>query len=700
MAQSSKYAKLDQDVLLEFIYHDQTVSTLANYQIEIDDNGSHVLALNTTTSTSDSRHLIHELGSNVVNFDVTSAGLFILIENFASRPLTLQNGKTYKFNLSALVDPTQFSITGGGASFLTGSVLTYTPTVNGIYEYSYTGLNSGKITVQNTANPLYATADEETGNDIKTGAGQIDRFHAVLVDDINGSKYALLDSTSNFIDNNPDWEGSTSSTIDQASAIDIPSNTVTYDTVRLHLKAGFSFAARGYQGFLFQIAVPRLSGVRSYFTSIVYLNSSSFSIQNPKPFIIGETMYSKFIEVKVPALVNMNPDFINWFFGTGSDSVDPTANYEITYKLIDTIEASTGFEFINTGEEVTLTVSREDEFFDIAAVIEDATDGDYFNLFGTKDGSIVGFDTYINNRIQTQGDDITVFHDISVYEQISTFFDKTYEMSIVQTENFDQPIPFRPIVENAANAAAYNIDYVLRIYNEKDNSQIVKRASFTSYEVGLYGKRLRRINLPSSNQVMKVYNTLPNVLQVREIAQNLNSLPQNEVRFVPTFIERMNIVTGSTNVTVSENEIVDASQITYFADGQSTLSLSPYDNFVKFKIAKRDGANLIAISLESVDKVLLNLGSNIVVENSVNYTDVDLSEGEIMFSISSQIAQQAKAVQQQAQANGTQATYTIAIQNGSTKTMVHHGTFNVIGNSPISSIASTPPPETRFTLWS
>ena len=69
MAQASKYARLDQDVLLEFIYHDQNVATLSNYQIEIDDNGSHLLALDTTASSSDSRHLIHELGALVVNFD-------------------------------------------------------------------------------------------------------------------------------------------------------------------------------------------------------------------------------------------------------------------------------------------------------------------------------------------------------------------------------------------------------------------------------------------------------------------------------------------------------------------------------------------------------------------------------------------------------------------------------------------------------
>lgn len=673
MAQASKYARLDQDVLLEFIYHDQNVATLSNYQIEIDDNGSHLLALDTTASSSDSRHLIHELGALVVNFDVTASSTAILIENFASRALTLANGKTYKFDVSALANPADFQILDANqvqVGSLASNIYTFIPTTNGAFTYVYPNLNGGNITVQNTANPLYATADEETGNDIRTGAGQPGRYQAVLLDAEQGSQYALLDSTNNFIDNNPDWTGSTSTTIDQADATDIPANTVTYDTIRLHLRAGYSFAARGYEGFLFQVAANRLSGVKNFFSSIVYLNSSNFEIQNPKPFILGETMYSKFIEVKVPSLANMDPDFISWFFGAGQDALDSNSNYEFTYKAIESLDNSTGYDIINTTEEVSFTLPKEDQNADLAAVCEEAADGDYFLLYGTKDGSISEFDRYIQDRLTTSGDDITVFHDIAVYEQITTYFDKTYEMSITQVENFDEPIPFRPVITNSSNATAYNIDYTLRIYNESNNTQIVKRASYTSYNVGKYGKRLQAVNLPGSNSVMKVYNTLPNVLENRMIVENLATLPENQTRFVPTFIERMNIVTGSTNVTVSNNEVVDSSEITYFADGESTLKLSPFDNYVKFKIAKLDGNDLIAISLENVDAVTLNLGS-IEIENTLNYADVELAEGEIMFKIEEKNATAA--------AKNSGGTYMISIKNGQDKTLIHHGSYEILG---------------------
>ena len=675
MAQASKYAKIDQDVLLEFIYHDQNVANLSNYQIEIDNNGSHLLALNTTASASDSRHLIHELGALVVNFDVTESASHVLIENFAARSLTLGNGKTYKFNVSALTTPADFIIkdtTGNQLGSLVGTTYTITPTTNGNYVYEYGTLVGGKITVNNTANPLFATADEETGNDIKTGPGSVGRYQAVLINGDDASEYALLDSTNNYIDNNTNWTGSTSATINQADATDIPSNTITYDTVRLHLRTGYSFAARNYEGFLFQVGARRQSGVKNLFTSIAYLNASSFEIQNPKPFVLGETMYSKFIEVKVPALANMDPDFINWFFGSGNDSIDPTSNYEISFKLIEELDDSTGFDIIRTGEETEFTIAREDEYPDIAAVIEEAVDGDYFNLYGTKDGTATGFDSYIQNRMQTSSDDIVVFHDIAIYEQITSFFNKSYEMSISQTTNFDIPIPFRPVIINSNVATAYNLDYTLRIYNETNNTQIVKRASFTSYNVGKYGRRLRSINLPGQNAVMKVYNTLPNVLENRQIIENLATLPSNQTRFVPTFIERVNVVTGSTNVIVVDNEIVDASEMKFYADGESELTLSPFDNYVKFKIAKLSGEDLINVSLESVEKVILNLG-NVAIDNSLNYADVELGEGEIMFKISE--ANMIAASKQESRK------FMLSIANGTDKTLIHHGTFKIVNES-------------------
>ena len=145
MAESSRYYKIDNDILLEFIYHDQADTT--PYEIDVDDNGSEMKILSTDESNPAlTRHLINELGSDVVNFDVTEDGAYISIEGFAARTLLLEVGKTYKFNLSALTIAANFAITGtNNASGLSGNIFTYIPANTGNFEYSLTNFIGGKV---------------------------------------------------------------------------------------------------------------------------------------------------------------------------------------------------------------------------------------------------------------------------------------------------------------------------------------------------------------------------------------------------------------------------------------------------------------------------------------------------------------------------------------------------------------------------
>jgi len=101
-----------------------------------------------------------------------------------------------------------------------------------------------------------------------------------------------------------------------------------------------------------------------------------------------------------------------------------------------------------------------------------------------------------------------VFHEINVSEQINTNFVKTSTQVFTQTTNFDEPILFRPIILNSAIAASFSINYMLRIYNRSDNTQIVKVAKLTSFDVNKYGRRLMKINLGVVPTVANVYNQI------------------------------------------------------------------------------------------------------------------------------------------------------------------------------------------------
>ena len=687
MAQSSRYFYLDSDILLEFIYHDQ--GNPSKYQIEVDDNGSEVKFLDTIKGdASKARHLINELGSAVVNFDVTETLGYLSVENFAARTLLLQNGKTYKFNLSALADASLFNISGSLGIYSYSSVTKigqFTPTQNGTIEYSYEGLIGGKIIVDTRANPLFANPDENTGNDINQTIG---RYHAVQ-SDATGSKYALLgyDSTGdyemfNYVNNNVDWlGGNETDLLNSQTNATANINFIKYDSVRLHLRSGFSFAGRGYEGFLFQIAAKRNSGIRNNLTQLVYLNTSNYEYANPKPFILGETLWSKFIDLKIPTLVEQNSEFNDLFYGDGSlgsSDLDITSNYELSFKLIETLQTINGYDYFITAEENKFTVSREDEFQDFTVVLEDATDGDYFKIYGEKDNSIGAFEAYILNQITATSDDIVVMFDVDIFEKVGSAEIKTFQTSYTQYEDFNTPIVFRPVIINSNIASSFSIDVTMRIWNQTDNTQIVKRSSLTINQAAKYGKRLNKLSINSPNQLTEVYNVLPQMASNKIIEGIFTDNLPKSVKYVPTFIERHNVIaskstitfeTGNENVMTQDITEVDTSD--FISEGKLSVYIPPFTSYYKFVIAKRKGDDVEFISFVNAENVILTFGDGKqkLKFNHVSNKDINLGEGEVLFKISEANANTIRGMKNNK--------FYISVNNGIDENMILSGKFTI-----------------------
>ena len=687
MAQSSRYFYLDSDILLEFIYHDQ--GNPSNYQIEVDDNGSEVKFLDTVKGdASQQRHLINELGSAVVNFDVTSVSGYLAVENFAARTLLLQNGKTYKFNLSALPNPELFTI-GGSLGIYSYSSTTqigqFTPTQNGTVSYTYEGLKGGKVIVDTRANPLFASPDENTGNDINQTIG---RYHAVQSDS-TGTKYALLgyDSTGdydmfNYINNNVNWAGGNETDLlnSQTNAT-ANINYIKYDSIRLHLRSGYSFSARGYEGFLFQIGAKRTSGISNYLTQLVYLNTSNYEYANPKPFILGETLYSKFIEIKVPTLIDQNAEFEDLFYGDGSigsSDLDPTSNYNVTFKLIDKLETLNGYDYFITGEENRFTISREDEFQDFTVVIEDATDGDYFKIYGEKDNSIGNFEAYILNQITPTSDDITVLFDVDVFENIGTTEVKTFQTTYTQYEDFNTPIVFRPVIVNSNVASSFSIDVTMKIWNQTDNTQIVKRASLSINQAAKYGKRLSKLKIDSPNQLTEVYNVLPQLASSKIVAGIFTDNLPRTVKYVPAFVERHNVIASSAKIQFdSSNENIMTQSITevdtsaFKSEGDLVINIPPFTSYYKFVIAKKKEDDVELVSFENAEHLVMTFGDGKqkLKFNHISNKDINMGEGEVLFKISEANANTIRGMKN--------STFYISVNNGVDDTMILSGKFNI-----------------------
>jgi hypothetical protein len=686
MAKSSRFVKLDEDILLEFMYHDQSQPDLV--KIENDNNGSQIKYLDTVDGdTSASRFLIHELGSAVVEFTVTTSNGFVVINNFASRMLLLKNGSTYKFDLSdgTINNPAGFNIPGGNG-FLSGTTYIYTPTTNGKYGYEYTNLagtqfNGGEIQVSDRASSLFSVPLADTGNDIRTGAGQSGRYYAVPTDE--AGTWALLENNLGYLDST-EWLGTNSNDLQPVAIGDV--QAVWYDTIKLHLRTGYSFSGRGYDGFLFQTKVKRNSGVYNYFNSTVYLNTSSFEIQNPNPFILGESSYSKYIEIKVPSLVQMfspttNGEFRDTYFAaSGADSIPASANYEFDFKLIDSVVNISGYEYINVAEGKSLTLSQEDEFTDIAVNVVHATDGDYFNIYGTYNGNQASFENYITGRIATSGDDITIFYEVQVAEQIGLNYINTFNNTFTQTSNYDEAIVFRPVILNSSVSSNFVLSVNMRIYNETDNTQIVKTASLIYTQPKKYGKKLLKLALNSNFAPSVVYNTLPNTSVNRELNQFVNSIRPSvgETKYVPVALDTYRIMGGSTQVTVDGAAVNDTTSMDYKKEGDGIITLSKVsDNYIKFKVAQPDGDSMKSVSLVNAEDLILIIKSGTIeqqISHDPSFPGVDLGIGEVFFKVPKSVAVRFD----QSDTNQTTDKFYINIKNGSTESLLYYGTVNII----------------------
>ena len=381
-----------------------------------------------------------------------------------------------------------------------------------LLEYIYT--SQSNPTEFNTAtHPIEIMRDGHTGGSYlfnpESVSAEMGNYIDISAAAINKNKtqYAYLDNDIGVPYNDFDPELTDSVNLLQTFS---PQQNIAYDKIRVHFIAGFSFT--GYDGIIFETLVPRRDGVLLNLSSINFLKTDT-PVFNPDPVLINDKLYASYIEWRVPSLYFMNNSF------------DPAVSNSLGYKLTEgqgflstptiTFKATgiyetiidNAYNYYNVEEINATTFASRDIYDNVYAQVIESDGGDYFELSGQVTGST--FEDFIMQlNASSGGADNIVFHEINVSEQIGTNFIKTSTQVFTQTTNFDNPILFRPIILNSSVAVSFSINYMLRIYNRSDNTQIVKIAKLTSFDVNKYGRRLMKINLGVVPTVANVYNQI------------------------------------------------------------------------------------------------------------------------------------------------------------------------------------------------
>jgi hypothetical protein len=516
------------------------------------------------------------------------------------------------------------------------------------------------------------------------------RYKSAIAIDSEKRRYAFLTNRNalNYLDFDENLSSLNDLFSQLTGPINTPSRNLQYDTIRLHLVSGFSLENKG-DGFIFEVLLKDRRATNHNLASIVYRSSDSYEISNPSPFISNEKLFTKYIEIKVLALNYLVDDYIinksnpNAISNLLTNGIGLTVNNNIglSLKFINRTEIINGQTFFNLGEGREVSVNKVDEYSGLSAVIQESTSGDFFELYGQFNGDI--YEDFIINLNNLPNTDLIVVHDIILLEQIGTSFTKTSEQSFIQSDSFDTPYRFRPIILNSHIATSYRISYTLRILNKIDNSQIIRTSQFASFDVKKYGRRIRKLNLGTVPTVTKVYNKvfgeLDNITLNNSSKFNFNSISNSnsgqsgttsvQTEFVMGFKESINVSASIGTVktvpsVIEEGDIVPTQQgeiigvgegaleITdisgsnkIFGQSEGYINVTPFDNFIKFIFYDNsetratgtqtqellDLTNMGTIYITFTDE---QSGDEIRIENYRNIKSLSPAQGEVVFRIS------------------------------------------------------------------
>jgi hypothetical protein len=420
-----------------------------------------------------------------------------------------------------------------------------------------------------------------------------------------------------------------------------------YDTVRLHILSGFDFP--GLDGLILQLRWKQWQQTGS--TSVqwfdacnhVYLRGQDQINFNSTPLFLGDRMYDRYIEVKVPSLYDVNQDFWNSPTATNTIGYNYTFNnvgflqnsqiYAVLHE-IDSSEVLNGNLYLNTGNDYTAAFNTADNYSQLAVVIQENAVNDYIEFYPTWNGAFI--ENYIND-LNSIGGDWVVINQIDVYEQVGTSSLRTSNMTMLQDNNFDQPAIFRPVILNASIAYSYTVDYTMRFFNRVDNTEVVRKSSYTSTDAKKYGKQLEKINLLQGFTPVKVFNKITQMEPSdTESVLGLNT-PREVITqkvVVPTFYDTNMISLSSTA------DINTPLGSTIWPQGFNIIYLGKFDNMIKFKVftLSTDKTTNVSFDMSSfIGNVALAFNTTDNNRLYVNpYIDINLADpsmGEVVYRI-------------------------------------------------------------------
>jgi len=428
-------------------------------------------------------------------------------------------------------------------------------------------------------------------------------------------------------------ESSYWSFFDSSTPVSQPS--YPFDTVKIHIISGYNFD--DIPGFLLQIGAMDTSGNMVDLSNFTWINQVTgnqvikFSLN---ALYLGNKFYDKYVEFKIPSVQQLGG-------GTEQElekalSIAALSDVYFTYSTIPEID---GNNYI-IQERISLQLPVTSQADNFNAFIAESTGGDFIEFYATWNDIIIG--EYMgdiesgrirlftsnnpNDNFQEFADTYgagapkwVVMHEIYVYEHIPGNSLLTQKYIFTQENNFSFPNYFRPVIKNADIASSYTIEYICRLTNRMDGSQIIRKASFASTDPQKYGRYFTRLNV--DNYIpYKVFNRIEG-----ESSTVVQMTDNGKTKFVKVFYDTTRVLLNMNNEVLPQ--------------GTGPLFLKRGDGTYKFSFDKiNENANNEPVNVDLSGaynySLLFTLDDDTKIEIPPTYSpNMNITLGELEFKI-------------------------------------------------------------------
>ena len=433
---------------------------------------------------------------------------------------------------------------------------------------------------------------------------------------------------------------------------------IRYDKIRIHLPVNYTFGdMKGFylRVYTFDFNNNRIIELTNYHFNITDVEQN-YKLEYSTPMLyVNENQWGKYLEVQIPSVTKVSDQRINDV--TRSNSINynltdglglsKTSPIFIEFRNIESINKVNNTNFYQLSAQKTVVVPQTPEFEKLGIRIEESKQGDFFLIYGTYNGSLAEFQTFINESYY-QGLRYQVRYVVDIIEE--TIKTKTYTFSV--TEDINEEIEFRPILKYTTTTAI--IDVTLRLINIIDDTFIERKASFGLLQGGgqrmgaqpngklttgnnsggggdisKYASSLTKINLRKSKK--------PEVINYKSVTQAAVGSDAFGTKSILTLEKLPFVLFSKYHNVIDDISTHQVNNVVYVGNNQLKIDIDPFDNLFKFKIYKFVNDEYINWNLLDLTDVKLtikgdkkDLDFNVYRDSSEN----DFENGVIIFKIS------------------------------------------------------------------